>query len=192
MNADIIRNLFNGSLTEEETTPIQLDKADLLDDIIGCESSFYVKAHSDEDSFVSLPGFSTAMSQAWNCSDIKDRDVELAETAVPEILLGFELNSNDTVITRYVNQSMAQDLFNFKLAQEPKENSPPKQGKKLSISRKPNTKFGSQSKKRHHPYQDSCLDVSPSMKPSLSEQGLGSFGSKHSTVKTARQSLQSP
>ncbi|GAA0156988.1 hypothetical protein LIER_14348 [Lithospermum erythrorhizon] len=71
MDASILRRLLNCNLTEEESLPIQLEEYELTDGIIECEASIYVKIHSLKENFVSLQGFTLAMSKALNCRDVR-------------------------------------------------------------------------------------------------------------------------
>ncbi|GAA0186797.1 hypothetical protein LIER_34085 [Lithospermum erythrorhizon] len=51
MDAKILRSLMNYNLTEEESIPIQLDKADLIDRVVECEASIFVKIPTLKESF---------------------------------------------------------------------------------------------------------------------------------------------
>ncbi|GAA0153027.1 hypothetical protein LIER_37611 [Lithospermum erythrorhizon] len=71
MDVNILRSLLSCNLIEEEALPIQLEEFELADGIVECEESVYVKIHSLNDNFVSIQGFSMAMSNAWNCKDLR-------------------------------------------------------------------------------------------------------------------------
>ncbi|GAA0166208.1 hypothetical protein LIER_40143 [Lithospermum erythrorhizon] len=58
-------------LIEEEANPVLLEEDDLLDGVMECEASLLVKILSIKDGFVSLQGFSLAMSKAWDCKNIR-------------------------------------------------------------------------------------------------------------------------
>ncbi|GAA0183181.1 hypothetical protein LIER_30643 [Lithospermum erythrorhizon] len=63
--------LMNCSLTEEEANTVCLEEDDLLEGLVECEGSAYVKIHSDKEGFVNMQGFSVAMGKAWNCQGVR-------------------------------------------------------------------------------------------------------------------------
>ncbi|GAA0167098.1 hypothetical protein LIER_22107 [Lithospermum erythrorhizon] len=74
MDAEILRDLMKCSLTEEERTPMVLNKEDLAKGVVECEASIYVKIHALGLGFVSIQGFSVAMARAWKVELRKDRE----------------------------------------------------------------------------------------------------------------------
>ncbi|GAA0153916.1 hypothetical protein LIER_12042 [Lithospermum erythrorhizon] len=71
MDADILRSLISCSLTEEEAKPVVLEEEDLIDGVVECEASAFVKIHSLNLGFVSIQNFSLATAKAWNCKKIR-------------------------------------------------------------------------------------------------------------------------
>ncbi|GAA0156430.1 hypothetical protein LIER_13933 [Lithospermum erythrorhizon] len=71
MDTEILRSLMNCSLTEEEAKPVLLEEDDLIDGVVECEASAFVKIHALKLGFVSLQNFTLAMAKAWNCKDIR-------------------------------------------------------------------------------------------------------------------------
>ncbi|GAA0160156.1 hypothetical protein LIER_16775 [Lithospermum erythrorhizon] len=62
---------MNCSLIEEEAKPVMLEEEDLIDGVVECEASAFVKIHALKLGFVSLQNFTLAMAKAWNCKDIR-------------------------------------------------------------------------------------------------------------------------
>ncbi|GAA0163913.1 hypothetical protein LIER_43664 [Lithospermum erythrorhizon] len=71
MDSDILQSLMKCNLTEEEARPIELEEWDLVDGVLACEASVYVKLHSLKENFISIQGFKLSMSRAWNCKDLR-------------------------------------------------------------------------------------------------------------------------
>ncbi|GAA0155011.1 hypothetical protein LIER_12838 [Lithospermum erythrorhizon] len=71
MDTEILRSLMNYSLTKEEAQTVLLEEEDLIDGVVECEASAFVKIHALKLGFVSLQNFTLAMGKAWNCKDIR-------------------------------------------------------------------------------------------------------------------------
>ncbi|GAA0157924.1 hypothetical protein LIER_15079 [Lithospermum erythrorhizon] len=71
MDLEILKSLMGIKLIEAEAIPVLLEEHDLLDGVLECEASLFVKIHSLKDNFVSLQGFSLAMSKAWDCKFVR-------------------------------------------------------------------------------------------------------------------------
>ncbi|GAA0167600.1 hypothetical protein LIER_22490 [Lithospermum erythrorhizon] len=69
MDTEILRELINCSLTEEEQTPVVLCEEDLMDGVVECEANVYIKIHALKLGFISIQGFSLAMTWDWNCNE---------------------------------------------------------------------------------------------------------------------------
>ena len=71
MEADIIQNLLNFTLTDAEEQETVLESSDLEKGLEECQASFYVKVLMEGDNTISIKGFSINMARVWNCKEIR-------------------------------------------------------------------------------------------------------------------------
>ncbi|GAA0151513.1 hypothetical protein LIER_10218 [Lithospermum erythrorhizon] len=71
MDAQIIRNLLKCNLSEEEGQMVQLEEEDLADGLVACEASMFVAVLCLKEGFISIKKFSMAMSNGWNCKELR-------------------------------------------------------------------------------------------------------------------------